>query len=297
MRASSIVCFVLLGTIALASARPSNAQSASPSAAKDCAENAMPQYVAATKAKGDGYLYTSVCVRPYKPDPAYAKHQTPVGETRDGLSERNADPLGIIQMAYGSDIGEVFGAPDWLSAQAYDFEAKMDAATADALEKLSTDDRKLARQHMLQALLADQFKLEVHREIRQIAAYNLVVAEGGPKFHEEAKDPRYPNGMCYISELGAIATIHCESSGIYTLRGSLKFFLRHPVIDKTGLNGFYVVTLQFRTTPDTWVRTHLEEAKDTLPWAIVDQLGLFLEPVIISAEVTVIDHVEKPRAN
>ena len=295
MRASSIFCLVL--TIALVCARPSDAQNAALSTAKDCAENAMPQHVAANKANGDGYLYTSVCVRPYKPDPEYAKNQTPVGETRDGFSERNADPLGIIQMAYGSDIGEVFGAPDWLSAQPYDFEAKMDAATADALEKLSPDSRKLARQHMLQALLADQFKLEVHREMRKIAAYNLVVAEGGPKFHEAAGDPRYPNGMCYTSEFGANATIHCGPRRIDTLRSSLKFFLGHPVIDKTDLNGFYAFTLQFRTTPDAWVRTHPEEAKDTLHWAIVDQLGLFLEPVIISTEVTVIDHVEKPRAN
>jgi uncharacterized protein (TIGR03435 family) len=131
----------------------------------------------------------------------------------------------------------------------------------------------------------------------KIAAYNLIFAEGGPKLQKAAEDPRYPNGMCYVWESGANAILNCGPGKIDNLRDSLKFFLGHPIIDKTGLNGYYAFTLRFRTTPDAWVRTHPEEAKDTLQWAIVDQLGLFLEPVIISTEVTVIDHVEKPRAN
>ena len=35
---------------------------------------------------------------------------------------------------------------------------------------------------MLQALLADRFKLKVHREPVETAVYALIVGKGGPKF-------------------------------------------------------------------------------------------------------------------
>jgi len=298
MRTRAISSFMLAGAIALFCGAPSAAQNASLSTAKDCAENAVPQPVVAHGAKRDGYLYASVCVRPYKPDPEYAKHQTPAGETRDGLSLRNWDLAAFVHMAYGAGIGKLFGAPDWLSGNnAYDLEAKMDPATADALEKLNPDERKIARQHMLQALLADEFKLQAHRETRTIPAYNLVVAEGGVKFHAVPSDPKRPDGMCMVMETGANATFHCGPGRIDWLQSELEFFMAQPVIDKTGLAGFYAFTLQFRTTPEAWVKTHPEEAKATLPVTLIDQLGLKLEPVMISTEVLVIDHIERPVAN
>jgi uncharacterized protein (TIGR03435 family) len=266
--------------------------------AENCAQNAVPQPVTEHGAKVKGFRYSSVCVRPYKPDPEYARLETPSGETRDGFSIRNASPLWIIQVAYGSGIGKVFGVPDWLNgADAYDFEAKMEPATAAALEKLRPDDQKIARLYMMQALLADEFKLKVHKETREIAAYNLVVAEGGPKLHEVAADPKYPDGYCMILEAGANAIIDCRPGRLDWLLGQLEFFMTHPVIDKTGLTGWYKYSVQFRSTPEAWVKTHPIEEKDTLPHAIADQLGLLLQPTTIQTEVIVIDHVERPSGN
>jgi uncharacterized protein (TIGR03435 family) len=37
---------------------------------------------------------------------------------------------------------------------------------------------------MLQAMLADRFQLNLHREVRQLAVYDLLVAKGGPKMKE-----------------------------------------------------------------------------------------------------------------
>lgn len=39
---------------------------------------------------------------------------------------------------------------------------------------------------MLQALLADRFKLKVHREMRELPVYALVVGKNGPRFKESA---------------------------------------------------------------------------------------------------------------
>ena len=69
----------------------------------------------------------------------------------------------------------------------------MDAATADALEKLSRDQRVLAEQQMLQALLANRFQLTVHRETKELTIYKLVIAKGGPKLQEAKPGDTYPN--------------------------------------------------------------------------------------------------------
>jgi len=70
----------------------------------------------------------------------------------------------------------------------------MDAATADALAKLSQDRRVLAQQQMLQALLAERFQLTVHRETKELTTYTLVIAKGGPKLQEAKPGDTYPNG-------------------------------------------------------------------------------------------------------
>src|SRR5689334_21644665 len=41
---------------------------------------------------------------------------------------------------------------------------------------------------MLQALLADRFKLRVHREMKEIPVYALVVGKDGPKLRKSEED-------------------------------------------------------------------------------------------------------------
>src|SRR5262245_39570422 len=79
----------------------------------------------------------------------------------------NASLLACIQAAYGIP-GEgrpdyrVTGGPDWLATERFDIEA--------------TSDRPVSREQMmqmLQALLRDRFKLDAHRETRELRAYAL----------------------------------------------------------------------------------------------------------------------------
>src|SRR5262245_12452714 len=83
------------------------------------------------------------------------------------LSYTNASLLACIQAAYGIP-GEgrpdyrVAGGPDWLATERFDIEA--------------TSDRPVSREQMmqmLQALLRDRFKLDAHRETRELRAYAL----------------------------------------------------------------------------------------------------------------------------
>ena len=59
----------------------------------------------------------------------------------------------------------------------------------EAVGKLGDDKEQPVRERMLQALLADRFKLTIHRETKELPIYSLVVAKGGPKL-QEAKPER-----------------------------------------------------------------------------------------------------------
>ncbi len=67
--------------------------------------------------------------------------------------------------------------PDWLDSDRWDVVAKLPASAA----ALSPADRNSMTNVMLQGLLAERFKLKVHREEKVFPGYVLVVAPGGPK--------------------------------------------------------------------------------------------------------------------
>jgi uncharacterized protein (TIGR03435 family) len=82
----------------------------------------------------------------------------------------------LIRVAYRMKPYQVLG-PDWMGAQRFDISAKMpEGASKDKVPE------------MLQALLADRFKMTVHHETKELPAYALIVGKGGPKLKEAAAD-------------------------------------------------------------------------------------------------------------
>lgn len=83
----------------------------------------------------------------------------------------------LIRTAYRVKAYQVSG-PDWISGQRFDILAKMpEAATKEQVPE------------MLQALLAERFKLTIHRESKDHSIYALVVGKGGPKLKESVPEP------------------------------------------------------------------------------------------------------------
>jgi uncharacterized protein (TIGR03435 family) len=224
----------------------------------------------------------------------------------DGFSAWFITLQQIISVAYGVERFQISGGPSWLPSERFDIEAKMDAATADALEKLSHVQRVLAQQQMLQALLANRFQLTVHRETKELTIYTLVIAKGGPKL-KEAKPGDTPGaGSMRGSVLSGEVTAHAVP--IARLAHDLTQMLGHPVLDKTELKGVYDFKLQF--TPDDRLqppsglapnqRLPVPPADSNAPSlfdALPEQLGLKLESGKGPVEVIVIDHVERPSGN
>lgn len=110
--------------------------------------------------------------------------------TDDGVSVDNFPLMMLFQNAYGVTKDRISGAQDWMNSERYDIEAKIDPARVEEFKKLTPEEKKAARQHMLQALLADRFKLTLHRETKDLPIYNLVVGKNGSKLQETKPDDK-----------------------------------------------------------------------------------------------------------
>jgi uncharacterized protein (TIGR03435 family) len=77
---------------------------------------------------------------------------------RNGRYEiRQATMVDLIRIAYGFDNDKILGGPNWLELDRFDVIAKVPA-----------DSTAETRKQMLQALLEDRFKLQVHKETKPL---------------------------------------------------------------------------------------------------------------------------------
>jgi len=178
----------------------------------------------------------------------------------------------IVGLAYAVQRIRVLGGPGWADSDQFDIAAKAENADATRDEIRS----------MLQALLADRFKLALHRETKEMPAYSLVLAKGGSKLKVAAPDKKGRMADT-VGPNGEQQTV-LEASPLRLLVNMLANTLGNPVVDQTGLDGLYDYTFVW---PD---------AGSSL-FGSVDQLGLKLEAKKMPVEVLVMDRAEHPSAN
>ena len=201
----------------------------------------------------------------------------------------------IIRMAYGVLDFQVTGGPDWLNREKYDVAAKflngMEDAKVWSLPQDEQTSRMDQRRLELQSLLADRFRLVVHRETRQLPIYSLTIAASGPKLQKASPRDAYANGMKRRDGVPMGAGLWVPQAGVLVGQGvSTGLLAAHlsnqfgrVIVDNTGLSGKYDFKLQF--TPDK------DEAASLLS-AIPEQLGLQLTPQTGPVEMIVIDRAE-----
>ncbi len=192
--------------------------------------------------------------------------------------------LGLILKAYKIKSSQLAGAP--ADRTFYDVEA-----TAGEGKMPSEDEFML----MLQSLLADRFKLQVHREVKDTPVYALVAGKAGPKFRESAPGAATTSQTTYdgpnLETLIPATTMERLAERIRLNAG-----LDRPVVDKTGLPGTYALKLQYAPRWRT-ASGDAELAAISIFTAVQEQLGLKLEPQVVPIEMLVVDHIEKPSAN
>lgn len=182
---------------------------------------------------------------------------------------------------------DIPGMPSWGTTAEFDIDAKMDDDLAVELQKLPGPERWEKRKLMLQALLADRFKMRFHFETRERPIYSLQIAKGGFKFKEVAeKDP--DRGSSW-----GPGSVEVRGGSTKRLAFSLSDMLGRMVRDDTGLTGRYYLLLQW--TPEE--KQSEGEVGPTVFTALQEQLGLKLVPAKGPVETLVIDHVEKPSEN
>jgi len=266
-------------------------------------------------------MYEVVSIKPHKSGDELFKMMF----EKDGFSAIMVTLRMLIRTAYGVEESRIFGVPNWLDSEKYDVEARMENSVANRLAEMSEDQRNLERRRMLQALLADRFKLTLHRQTTQLGVYVLVVAKNGPKLQEAKPGDTYPNGLkdpdggspAGMFRLGSFHGGRGELVGQglsieKLLRLLSENILNRSVVDNTGLRGNYDFTLEWKIGDESQgpmfkeTGDHPQVTGSTptpeFSWppffnAIQEQLGLKLESQNSAGVVFVIDHVEKPSEN
>ena len=197
---------------------------------------------------------------------------------------QNTTLRALLQFAFGVSETRVIGLPAQLETARFDVQAKGDVETDAQFRKLNPDQARAAKQKMMQALLADRFKLAMHFETRELPVYALVVAHGGAKL--QATDEQSTQAW------GGRTHIYVEGGDtIGRFAEELTRVAGRPVLNRTGLTGRYDIELDWSEDDD--------EGADvpTLFTAIREQLGLRLEATRAAVQVVVVDHIELPSEN
>lgn len=220
------------------------------------------------------------------------------------LVATNLPLVWLIADAYG--VGpqslRLKGVPEWAWAARFDIEAK--AAEGTAPPNLPDNLLRARMRHMMQALLADRFKLAVHRETEEDPVYALVVAKNGPKLKASPIGEKDCDEKCHSMQGGQGRGLHGRAVSTADMAQFFEDFADRPVIDRTGLSGLFDVDttgwLPMRGKPGRpGGKAEDSSDMDTMPtmFTIVEGLGLRLEPQKAPVETIVVDRVERPSGN
>jgi uncharacterized protein (TIGR03435 family) len=192
----------------------------------------------------------------------------------------------LIRLAYKVMEVQIVGEPAWAKSARFEIDAK--ARTNASLAEMRP---------MIQSLLADRFKLVLHRETREIPVYELVAAKGGLKLsrREGSCVPLDPSetrprtcgdvggGKDFLEGFGVSMPAFVEA---------LSDTVDRKVIDKTGYAGTFDFHLTFARD-----EAASDAAGPSVFTALQEELGLRLKPAKDPVEVLVIDHAERPGEN
>jgi uncharacterized protein (TIGR03435 family) len=212
---------------------------------------------------------------------AFRAGQAPqVGEKIDGARAtfRGMSLLSLVARAYAVKAFQITG-PDSSRRDIYDIAAKLpEGASPEQVPQ------------MLQALLADRFKLTLRRETKEFPVYALVVGPNGAKLTPRPAD----------YDRAAQSVLRPMTMESYAALASIG--LDHPVVDLTGLPGEYMLAMQDLMRAgmrERMARLSHAESDEGGPttFGVVQALGLKLEPRKLTLPNLIIEHAEEPTEN
>ena len=213
-------------------------------------------------------------------------------------------PYALITWAYGYNktwgcsyvsYGDLLtGGPAWIHSERYEVQAKIpEGAAPYSIDQFMRGDAP-GLEKMLQALLAERFKLVVHRETKQVSAYALVPGKGGARLSRPTPEDKRVFGI--RREAGANGPVSKLTARRVEMRDFAFLLLlntRHPVIDRTGLTGEFNFDLEFAPLD---ADAAADSSAPSL-FTAIQQLGLRLETTKAPLEGIVIDSAARPGEN
>jgi len=207
------------------------------------------------------------------------------------FSTKNTNLKYLIQWAWNLQAKQVVGGPPWMDDTRFDIAGEIDG-----------DGIPNGRQWKIavQKLLIDRFQLQLHHEKREMPAFALVIAKGGPKLTPGDGNVKVNQGMGFIGAPGQTMHGYGVNASIADFIGELqRIVMDRPIVDETGLKGIYNIQIAFtREEPNALGTTELPDtAAPNLLDALQQQLGLKLKGEKAPVDVIVIDHAEPPGEN
>lgn len=211
---------------------------------------------------------------------------------------RYATLKSMIREMYKITDVQIAGGPNWIDTDRFDVTAK--AEHPDSIGNLNI---------MFQNMLADRFKLQFHRETRTLPVWVVTMDKNRSKMKV---NPSLEQFEVPIKRSGAdSASTALTFTGIHTNMEYLCWWLGlvinrfqavdRPVVDRSGLKGFYDFTLTFMPDPSGRTGPNGEPVASfegsNLAEALREQLGLKLEDTKSPVQTFIIDHAEKPSEN
>jgi len=203
----------------------------------------------------------------------------PIQTAPGSLTIRHQSLRSCLQWAYRMPRVQVIG-PDWLNDIHLDIFAKASGPADETHLRL-----------MLRTLLADRMGVKVHIERKEMQAYVLTVAKGGPKFHESTTEGPPPP---WRRAEGVLTAVRVSMSDFAE---QISDPLNRPVVDATGLNRRYDIRIDISSYLLSAANNGKGEGEmdvtSILFTGLQEQLGLRLDSHKETVDVLVIDHAEK----
>lgn len=209
------------------------------------------------------------------------------------FTAKNASLIDLMAFAYGVQAKQITSATD-LDKDRYDVNAVPDPGNMANPQLMRV---------MVQKLLVERFALTIHHDKRDMAAFVLTVAKGGPKLTPTQGTGSVPDVNFRPAPGGFMMNV--VNGNMASLASVLQVaVVDRPVVDETGITtGRFDMHVTF--LPDETMfhgrpvvpPGDAASAAPSLSEAMQQQLGLKLTAEKTAVDIIVIDHVEKPSAN
>ncbi len=244
-----------------------------------------------------GQTFEVASIKPAAP-PVDGRLMVRMNSEAGRVTYTNVSLRNIITAAYKVKDLQISG-PAWMASTRFDVIAKLPAGA-----------KKEDVPAMLQALLADRFKLTLHKEEKVMPAYELLPGKSGPKL----KEAEAGGGMRMM--MGPRGRHLSGKATLSQLADNLSNALDRPVLDKTGIKGVYDIDLEWSGdeggmrglgplkagprpesgSPEVGHDAKIHDESADAPsifTALQDKLGLKLEARKAPVEMLIIDHAEQ----